>query len=122
MLALGIFGIAVLYRLAPSRRRARWRWISPGAAFACLLWVSATVAFSRYVQAFGSYNETFGTLGGVVITLTWLWLSAFVILLGALIDAEIEAQTARDSTVGEGRPMGERGAVKADILGESFSE
>ncbi|MEO1362324.1 MAG: YihY/virulence factor BrkB family protein [Pseudomonadota bacterium] len=117
MFVLGVLGIAALYRYGPDRRAARWRWVTPGATLACVLWVAGTIGFSRYVQSFGSYNETFGTLAGVIILMTWLWLSALVVLLGALLDAEMEAQTARDSTVGPDRPMGERGAVKADTLG-----
>jgi membrane protein len=119
---MGAFGIAVLYRLGPNRRSAKWRWLTPGAFVACALWVGGSYGFSLYVQSFGSYNETFGALGGVIILLTWLWLSAFIVLLGALLDAELEAQTKRDSTVGEDRPMGERGAVKADTLGASIGE
>ena len=113
----GAGGFAVLYRFGPDRRAARWRWLTPGALIACLLWVLGTIGFSLYVQAFGSYNETFGALGGVIILLTWLWLSAFIVLFGALIDAELEAQTMRDSTVGKPRPIGERGAHKADNIG-----
>lgn len=109
-------GIACLYRYGPDRRAAKWRWLTPGAGLACLLWVAGSFGFSLYVQSFGTYNETFGALGGVIVLLTWLWLSAFIVLLGALLDAELEAQTARDSTIGPSRPMGERGAVKADTL------
>lgn len=119
---MGAFGIAVLYRLGPNRRSAKWRWLTPGAFVACALWVGGSYGFSLYVQSFGSYNETFGALGGVIILLTWLWLSAFIVLLGALLDAELEALTKRDSTVGDDRPMGERGAVKADTLGASIGE
>ncbi len=119
---VSVGGIAVLYRHGPSRRAARWRWIGPGAVLACLLWVMGSVGFSLYVQSFGNYNETFGALGGVIILLTWLWLSAFIILLGALVDAETEAQTRHDSTTGPTRPMGERGAVKADTLGKSWGD
>ena len=119
MFAVGAAGIAALYRYGPDRRHARWRWLTPGAVIGCALWVAGTLAFSMYVQSFGNYNETFGALAGVIVLLTWLWLSAFVILVGAQVDAELEAQTARDSTVGEERPMGERGAVKADTLGEA---
>lgn len=118
LFVIGAFGIALLYRFAPDRRYAKWRWLTPGATVACLLWVAGSFGFSGYVQSFGQYNETFGALGGVIILLTWLWLSAFIVLLGALLDAETEAQTARDSTVGPDRPMGERGAVKADQLGK----
>ncbi|MEM8822957.1 MAG: YihY/virulence factor BrkB family protein [Pseudomonadota bacterium] len=119
---IGAGGISILYRHGPCRRAARWRWIRPGAILACLLWVLGSAGFSFYVQSFGNYNETFGTLGGVVILLTWLWLSAFIVLLGALVDAETEAQTRHDSTIGPDRPMGERGAVKADTLGRGWGE
>ena len=93
-----ILGLAVLYRFGPSRPRARWRWISPGAVAATALWLVGTVAFSVYTQNFGSYNETYGTLGGVIILLTWLWLSAFIVLLGAKLNAEIETQADGDTT------------------------
>lgn len=122
MFLLGVAGIALLYRVGPDRRSARWRWVTPGAVIACALWVAATYGFSFYVQNFGNYNETFGALAGVIVMLTWLWLSAFIILVGAEFDAELEHQTARDSTVGPDRPMGDRGAVKADTLGEARGE
>lgn len=121
LLVLAITGITVLYRFGPSRDPAKWRWLTPGSAVATVLWVLGSLAFTFYVENFGSYNETFGTLGGVVILLTWLWLSAFVILLGAELDSEIEAQTRRDTTIGPREPMGERGAVKADRLGDSVA-
>ncbi len=117
LLGVVVLGLAVLYRLAPSRRRAKWRWITPGAVVASISWLIGSALFSWYVTSFASYNQTFGTLGGVVILLTWFWLSAFVVLVGGELDAEMEAQTAKDSTVGEDLPMGERGAVKADTLG-----
>ncbi|MEL6801625.1 MAG: YihY/virulence factor BrkB family protein [Pseudomonadota bacterium] len=119
MFILGAVGIAALYRYGPDRRHARWRWLTPGAFIGCTLWVAGTVAFSTYVQSFANYNETFGALTGVIVLLTWFWLSAFVVLLGAQLDAELEAQTARDSTVGKERPMGQRGAVKADTVGQA---
>ncbi len=114
MILLAVTLVAILYRFGPSRRKARWRWLAPGSIVAVLLWVVVNLGFSWYVSSFASYNETFGALAGVVVLLMWLYLSAFVILVGAVIDAELEAQTSRDSTVGEPRPMGERGAVKAD--------
>lgn len=122
MFLIGIVGIAMLYRYAPERRAARWRWLTPGSVVSCALWVAGTFAFSYYVRSFANYNETFGALAGVIILITWMWLSAFVVLLGALLDAEIEAQTRRDSTVGADRPMGQRGAVKADTLGRARGE
>lgn len=122
MFVVAVTGVAVLFRYGPDRRSARWRWLSPGAILGCALWVAGTYGFSLYLQTFGTYNEIFGTLTGVIVLLTWLWLSSFIVLMAALLDAEIEAQTARDSTVGPDRPMGERGAVKADVLGPSRAD
>jgi len=109
--------IGLLYRIGPPRRPARWRWLSAGAATATLLWVAGSAAFSSYVTSFGSYNETYGTLGAIIVLLLWFYLSAYAILIGALINAELEHQTARDTTTGPTRPIGERGAVVADSLG-----
>lgn len=106
--------LAVLYRFAPNRKQPKWRWATPGALGATALWLLGSGAFSFYVEKFGSYNETYGTLGAVIILLTWLWLGAYVVLLGAELDAELEMQTARDSTVGPDQPMGRRGAYVAD--------
>lgn len=113
-----IGGVVALYRWGPDRARAKWRWLTPGALVASVLWLVASIGFSIYVQQFGSYNETFGSIAGVIVLLMWLWLSAFVILLGAELNAELEAQTARDTTTGQREPMGHRGAVKADELGD----
>ncbi len=85
------------------------------------MWLAASYGFSVYVANFASYNKTFGSLAGVIILLMWLWISAYIILLGAELNGEMEAQTRRDSTVGPDRPMGTRGAVKADILGKSIA-
>lgn len=116
LLAMTIGGILVIYRIAPDRASARWIWLWPGATLACLLWIAASVAFSVYVENFASYNETFGTLAGVVVLLMWLWISAYVLLLGAELNAEAEAQVRPDTTTGPGMPLGMRGAVKADEL------
>lgn len=116
--ALALFGLAVLYRYGPSRDAPKWRWVSPGAIVATLLWLAGSALFSVYAANFGSYNETYGTLGGVIILLTWLWLSAFIVLLGAELNSEIEHQTARDTSKGPERPVGERGAQMADTVGE----
>lgn len=115
---LTIFGLAVLYRYGPSRDAPEWSWASVGAIASCALWIIGSAGFAYYVKSFGSYNESFGTLAGVVIMLTWLWLSAFIILLGAELNAEMEAQTRRDTTQGRDLPMGDRDAQKADVLGE----
>ncbi|MGR3761801.1 YihY/virulence factor BrkB family protein [Roseobacteraceae bacterium NS-SX3] len=117
LLVMTLAGLAVLYRYGPSRDKPEFQWVSPGALAACLLWLAGSAGFAFYVGNFGSYNESFGTLAGAVVLLMWLWISAFIILLGAELNAEIEAQTAYDTTVGPDEPMGERGAVKADKLG-----
>ncbi|MCQ0969512.1 YihY/virulence factor BrkB family protein [Paracoccus sp. TK19116] len=116
---LTVSGLAVIYRYGPSRENAEWRWLSPGAIAACIIWLIASVAFSIYVGNFGSYNESFGSMAGVIILLMWLWISAYIILLGAELNAEMEAQTAEDTTSGKDQPMGKRGAEKADHLGDA---
>jgi membrane protein len=114
---LMMLGLAVIYRYGPSREDAQWRWITPGSILATILWVIASIAFSIYVRNFGSYNETYGSLGGVIILLMWMWLSAFVILLGAELNSEMEHQTKKDTTTGGEKPMGQRGARMADKVG-----
>ncbi|WP_207102622.1 YihY/virulence factor BrkB family protein [Paracoccus shandongensis] len=114
MAALAMLGLAAIYRFGPSRAEPKWRWISVGAVVATTLWIAGTVGFSIYARNFGSYTETYGTLGGVIVLLTWMWLSAFVILGGAELNAEIEQQTEKDTTSGAPLPMGQRDAVKAD--------
>jgi membrane protein len=106
--------LAVLYRFAPDRRDARWRWVSPGAGLATLLWLAASIALFTYVQTLGSYEKTYGSLAGVAISMFWLWISVFLVIAGAAVNAETERETARDSTVGPERPPGRRGAVVAD--------
>ena len=110
--------LAIIYRYGPSRAQARWRWVSWGAAVATAVWTLGSIAFSIYVQNFGSYNETYGSLGAVVILLMWFWLSAFIVLLGAELNSEMEHQTERDSTTGPTQPLGRRGAYVADHVGE----
>ncbi len=116
---LTILGLAVLYRYGPSREDPEWRWVSWGSVIATILWIAGSIAFSIYVRNFGSYNESYGALGGVIILLTWLWLSAYIVLLGAEINSEMEHQTEHDTTTGRNLPKGERGAVKADEVGRS---
>lgn len=112
--ALMVLGLGLLYRYAPCRRPAKWRWVSAGAVVASVLWLAGSAGFSFYVERIGSYNHTFGTLGAVMLLLTWLFLSAFVVLLGAELNAELERQTTRDTTEGVDRPAGQRGATAAD--------
>lgn len=110
--------LAVIYRYGPSRRNPRWQWVSWGAAIATLLWIVGSGLFSLYVSHFGSYNETYGSVGAVVILLMWFYVSAFVVLLGAELNAEMEHQTSKDSTVGRSKPIGKRGAYMADTVGK----
>jgi membrane protein len=114
-----MIGLAVLYRYAPSRDHPRWQWVSPGAIFATITWLVGSALFSFYVGHFGSYNKTYGAAGAVVILLTWLLLSAYVILIGAEINAESERQTRKDTTVGPAQPLGRRGAYAADTVGRT---
>lgn len=118
LFVVACMGLAFIYRKAPSRSNARWNWLAPGTILAVFLWVLGSRLFGFYVQNFASYNETFGTLGGAIVLMMWLWLSAYIVLLGAEVNAEIEAQTKVDTTTGPDEPMGERGAVKADTLGK----
>lgn len=114
---LVVFALAVVYRFAPDRRAPKWRWVSWGSAIAATLWLVGSLLFSLYVRNFGSYGETYGTLGGVVVMLLWFFLSAFVVLLGAEINSELEHQTGRDTTKGREKPRGRREAHVADTTG-----
>jgi membrane protein len=117
LLASLVTVLAALYRYGPSRARARWRWITPGAILAVVIAMVASAAFSLYVAKFGSFGETYGSLAAVVVVLLWLWISAFAVVLGAELNSELEHQTHRDTTTGEPRPMGERNAYVADDPG-----
>ena len=110
-------GLAVLYRYAPDRQAAKWSWVSPGAIFASVLWIIGSLLFSIYAANFGTYNETYGALGAVVVVMLWLLLTALAIILGAELNSELERQTTRDTTAGEARPLGQRGANAADTIG-----
>jgi membrane protein len=118
VLAIGfMIALAVLFRYAPSREKPRWRWVSWGSVVATILWIIASGAFAIYVSNFGKYDETYGSLGAVIILLMWFYITAFIILLGAELNAELEHQTAKDSTTKAPKPMGLRGAHMADTLG-----
>jgi membrane protein len=112
-----IVGLALLYRFGPSRRHAKWRWVTVGSVFAALAWIAVSLAFSWYLSKFADYNATYGSLGAVIGLMMWMWISTLVVLVGAELNSEIEHQTARDSTVGPEKPMGSRGAVMADTVG-----
>lgn len=115
-LALGTGGFALIMRYGPDRRAAKWRWLTPGAIVATVLWMAASFGLSAYVAYVSNYSATYGSLSAVVVFLIWLYLSAYGVLLGALVNAELERQTAADSTRGHDRPLGSRGAVLADTV------
>jgi membrane protein len=117
LLILVMFGLALVYRYGPSRARPKWRWLTWGSAFAAIGWLAVSILFSWYAANFGSYNKTYGSLGAVIGFMIWIWLSIIVVLLGAELNAEIEHQSARDTTTGTPKPMGYRGAEMADTVG-----
>lgn len=117
-LAIVSVAVATLYRFAPARRAAQWVWLSPGAVIATLLWLLGSAGFSFYVTQFGTYNETYGTLGAIIVLLLWFFISSYSILIGAAINAEMEHQTKTDTTKGPDRPFGERDAVVADTVAD----
>lgn len=112
----GAAGAATLYRYGPARRDAKWEWITPGSIFAAVAWVLLTLGFGFYVAHFGNYNKTYGSLATVVILVTWMYLSAYVLLFGAELNSELEQQTAKDTTDEAPKPMGDRGAWSANHL------
>ena len=114
MVILALF-LAVIYRFGPSRTQARWQWVSWGSAFATVTWLAASFAFSYYVAHFGSYNKTYGSLGAAIGFITWIWISTMIVLVGGELNAELEQQTHFDTTIGEPKPIGSRGAYKADV-------
>jgi membrane protein len=121
MLAMGAVAIAVVYRYGPSRSHARWRWVAPGAVAAAVGWLGASLGFSWYINNVAHYDLTYGSLGAAVGLIVWIWVSVMCVLLGAEFDAELEHQTACDTTTGPPEPLGRRGAVMADTVGESFA-
>jgi membrane protein len=106
--------LALVYRYGPCRRSAKWHWVSMGSVLATFVWLFASAGFSYYVANFANYDRIYGSLGAVVILLLWLYISFYIVLLGAEINAELELQTAEDTTHGKPKPMGKRGAFVAD--------
>ncbi|MEE2951390.1 MAG: YihY/virulence factor BrkB family protein [Pseudomonadota bacterium] len=119
ILLLASLGAAALYRWGPDRANARWRWITPGMIVAVLVVAVVSILFTWYVANFGSYNETYGSLGALIGFLTWIWISVSILIIGAELNAEMEHQTAADTTTPPKRPLGQRGATVADhVAGE----
>jgi membrane protein len=119
LLVIAAVAFASIYRHGPSRTKPQWRWISWGGAAAAVTWLGASALFSWYAADFGSFNKTYGALGAIIGFMTWMWISVIVVLLGGKLNAEMEHQTAKDSTVGESKPLGTRGARMADTVGPS---
>ena len=108
---------SLVKRPKPSRTEPRWRWITWGSVSAAVVWLAASALFSWYVASFGSYNKTYGSLGAIIGFMTWIWISIIVVLVGAKLNAEMEHQTVRESTTGQSKPLGTRGARMADTVG-----
>jgi membrane protein len=117
---LAIGGLALLYKVSPDRDQPRLRWASGGAIVATVLWLLGSAVFTLYVENFGNFGETYGTFAGIIVLMLWLMLTAFVVLLGAEINAETERQTHHDTTVGDPEPLGARGADAADVTPEQW--
>jgi membrane protein len=120
MLVILLGALAILYRYGPSRREARWEWLSVGTIAAALLWIAGSALLSWYLSNFGNYNATYGSLGAAIGLMMWMWMSAIIVLCGAELNSEIEHQTALDTTIGRPKPLGTRGAVMADTLGPAI--
>ena len=119
LLLVVVLALGILYRFGPSRPGARWEWLSIGTLAAALLWLAGSALLSWYLSNFGNYSVTYGSLGAAIGLMMWMWMSAIIVLCGAELNSEIEHQTAVDTTVGPGRPMGARGAAMADTLGRA---
>jgi membrane protein len=114
-----LLGLALLYRYGPSRRHARWRWVTWGSGIGTAVWLAASAGFSFYASHFGSYNKTYGSVAAIVILLTWFLLSAYIVIFGAELNGEMEHQTVKDTTTGPPKPLGRRGAHYADTVGDT---
>jgi membrane protein len=117
-----MLGLAALYRFGPSRQQARWRWITPGALLATVAIIVLSVLFSWYAANFGNFDKTYGSLGGLIGMLTWMWISIIAVLIGAELNSEAERQTKKDSTVGSDSPLGTRNANAADTVAEDSND
>jgi membrane protein len=121
LICLVVFGLAVLYRFGPSRESPRWEWLSVGSVTAAIAWLVGSALLSWYLANFANYDATYGSLGAAIGMMILMWMSSIVILVGAELNSEIEHQTARDSTTGPERPLGQRGAAMVDTVGAAAS-
>jgi membrane protein len=122
LFCVSVLSLAVVYRVAPDRKAPKWRWVTAGSLIAATLWLIGSALFAWYVRNWGSYGRIYGGLGGVVVLVLWFYLSGYVIILGAEINAEMERQTTKDTTAGAPRPRGARGARSADTVGPTADE
>ena len=118
LIVFAIASLSLLYYFGPSRRSAKWHWVTPGSLIATLLWLVASILFSLYVGHIASYDTSYGPLGAIAGVMMWFWVSAYAVLLGAELNAELELQTAEDTTTGPPKPAGQRGAFVADHVSE----
>ena len=120
--AVAAAAAATLFRYGPSRDKAKWTWLTPGSLLFTFGWIVLTLGFGFYVRSFGNYGATYGSLSAIVVLLTWLYFSAYLLLFAAEINSEIEHQTAHDTTSGPEKPLGQRGAWSADHVAAGQKE
>jgi membrane protein len=118
LIILASLAAAALFRWGPDRENARWEWITPGTILSVVVVVAVSALFSYYVANFGSYNETYGSLGALIGFLTWIWLAVTILIVGAELNSEMEHQTAKDTTTPPDQRMGNRGARMADTVAD----
>lgn len=118
LLGCVLCAVTLIYRYGPSRQPARLRWLNWGAVLTTVAWLVMSIGFSFYLSHFADYNATYGALGTLIGLLMWIWLSVAILIVGAELNAELEHQTAMDTTTGPSRQMGARGAFVADTLGQ----
>ncbi|PZP38469.1 MAG: ribonuclease, partial [Pseudomonas fluorescens] len=119
LMVMSMAAIALLNRYGPSREKPKWQWVTPGSLFVMVAWVVMSIGFSIYISNFANYDKTYGSLGAAIGVMMWVWLSTYILLIGAALNAEMEHQTAIDTTTGTPQPMGERGAQMADTVGKA---
>jgi membrane protein len=120
--AVAAAAAATLFRYGPSREKAQWAWLTPGSLTFAIAWIVLTLAFGFYVSRFGNYGATYGSLSAIVVLLTWLYLSAYVLLFAAELNSELEHQTEKDTTTAGEKPLGSRGAWSADHVAAGTTE
>ncbi|HKJ79831.1 MAG TPA: YihY/virulence factor BrkB family protein [Prolixibacteraceae bacterium] len=116
--AIIMFSLALIYKIAPDRDNPKFRWVTWGTVLATVFWLGGSLLFTFYVNNFGNYDKTYGSIAAVIILLLWFFLTGFIILIGAEINSEMEHQTRADTTVGDPEPLGERGAFYADRVAD----